>query len=209
MLVFFLLLIQVSVKSQGDWILKKNENGIKVFTRPAIVQKFDELKAECVFGGRISQLAAVLLDVNNHTRWSYKTLKSQLLQTLSPTDFFYYTEIKCPWPFQNRDVVSHFSLKQDIKTRVLTVEARDIKGYLPDKPGITRLVYSRVDWIITPLDKKRFKVEYRVQVDPGGSAPTWILNLFATKGPYESLMKLREEINRPPYLQAKFSFVVD
>jgi hypothetical protein len=31
-------------------------------------------------------------------------------------------------------------------------------------------------------------------VDPAGSLPNWMVNLFITKGPYETFVKLREEV---------------
>lgn len=96
------MFLQISVKSQEDWVLKKNKDGIKVFTRKTQDSKFHELKVECELDGRISQLAAVILDVNNNYRWVYKTKKSKLLETQSATNLFFYTEIECPWPFENR-----------------------------------------------------------------------------------------------------------
>src|SRR5215203_3879797 len=88
------LLFYSSVKSQDDWTLQKDRNGIKVFTRKIANLKFHELKVECEFQGRISQLAAVLLDVNSHSRWVYQTVKAQLLET-SGTDLFFYSELAC------------------------------------------------------------------------------------------------------------------
>ena len=55
------LLFHVAARCQEDWNLEKDKNGIKVFTRKTPNFKFDELKVECEFEGRISQLAAVLL----------------------------------------------------------------------------------------------------------------------------------------------------
>lgn len=203
------MLFRISAKSQEDWNLTKDKDGIKVYTRKTENFKFDELKVECEFEGRISQLAAVLLDVNNHYQWVYKTAKSQLLKTLSATDLFFYTEVECPWPIANRDLVVHMSLVQNLQNKVMTVEAENVNDYLPDKDNIVRMKYSRVTWTVTPLNNKQFKVDYRIQIDPGGSVPAWILNLFASKGPYETFMKLKEEMKLPQYEQAKFPFLLD
>src|SRR5450631_1162387 len=89
---FICLLLQISVKSQ-DWTLKKDKDGIKVFTRKTPNFKFDELKVECEMEGSISAMTAVLLDVNNHGQWVYKTAKCQLLKSSAATDLFFYTEI--------------------------------------------------------------------------------------------------------------------
>jgi hypothetical protein len=120
-LILLCLLFQTSVKSQNEWALKKDKNGIKVFSKKSDKFKFDQLKVECVLDGRISQLAAVLLDVNNHYQWVYKTSKSQLLKEESASQELYYSEIDCPWPFENRDLVIRMSIVQNTFTKVMTI----------------------------------------------------------------------------------------
>ncbi|PWT76282.1 MAG: hypothetical protein C5B59_07005 [Bacteroidetes bacterium] len=192
-----------------DWILKKDKDGIKVFTRKTSNFKFDELKVECDMEGRLSAFAAVLLDINNHPKWAYKTIKSQVIKSSDSTDIFFYTEIECPWPFENRDVVVHMNLMQNIENKTMTIIAQSENGYLPEKENIVRMKYSKVTWMVTPIDNGHLKIFYKVQIDPGGNVPAWLLNAFASKGPFESFMQLRKEIKMPQYGSAKFSFLKD
>ncbi len=208
LLIFIGLVIPGRVNSQEDWTLQKDKNGIKVFTRKVENLKFHELKVECEFHGRLSQLAAVLLDVNNHTRWVYQAVKTELLEA-SGTNLFFYTELECPWPFDNRDLVAHMSISQNQENKVMTVNAENVDGYLPVNEDIVRVKFSRVRWIVTPSTENHLKVDYRIQMDPGGSLPAWLLNLFISKGPFESFSKLKEEIELPQYALAKFPFIVD
>ena len=205
---FMCLFIQLSVISQ-DWVLKKDKDGIRVFTRKTMNFKFDELKVECEMEGSLSAIAAVLLDVKNHVQWVYKTVRCQLLKSPAATDIFFYTEIECPWPFENRDVVVHMNLMQNADNKVMTVIAQSTDGYVTEKKDIVRMKYSRVTWIITPLNNRHCKVDYKVQIDPGGSVPAWLLNAFASKGPLESFSKLKAEIKLPQYANAKFPFLTD
>lgn len=188
--------------------MKKDKNSIKVFTRKTKNFKVDEIKVECEFDGRVSQLVAVLLDVNKHYEWVYKTTKSQFLKKITDTDIFFYTEIQAPWPFENRDLIVHMKMLQN-SNKIITIEANNVNDFMPDKKHIVRVRYSRANWIITPLNNKKFKIEYRVQIDPGDGVPAWILNLFIANGPYDTFLKLKEQIQRPPYLNAKFSFIAD
>ena len=208
-LVFVCLLFQFSGKAQEDWSLKKDKNNIKVFTRKTKNFKVDEIKVECEFDGRVSQLVAVLLDVNKHYEWVYKASKSQLLQKNSNTDLFFYTEIQAPWPFQNRDLIAHLKLTQNSSNKIITVEANGVNDFIPDKKHIVRVRYSRANWIVTPLANKKFKIDYRVQIDPGDGVPAWILNLFIANGPYDTFLKLKEQIQLPQYLNARFAFIAD
>ncbi|MCW3090109.1 MAG: lipid-binding domain protein [Ferruginibacter sp.] len=203
------LFFQLTAVGQEDWILKKDKNGIKVYSRKVKNAKFNEIKVECEFEGRLSQLAAVLFDVNKQYQWVYKTAKSQLLKEISPADVFFYSEIECPWPFDNRDLVVRMILTQNAATKVMTIEAKNVDKFIPDKRNMVRIKYSRANWTVTPLNNHRFKVDYRLQIDPGEGAPAWLLNLFSTDGPYESFRNLKERIKLPQYQHAKFPFVVD
>ena len=210
---FFVIVLalacQLIAKGQENWNLKKDKNGIKIFTRKTDSSTIDELKVECTIEGSMSQLAAVILDMKSHTDWVYKSSKCYLLKENSPTDLFFYNETECPWPLTNRDLVAHLIISQDPKNKTMIIEVRNVDGYMPVQKDIVRTKHSYVRWMITPIDSKHLQIEYTIQVDPAGSIPSWILNLFATKGPYETFMKLKEIVKQPQYQKNKPSFILD
>jgi START domain len=195
--------------SQEAWTLKKDKNGIKVFARKTKGIKFNELKVESVFDGKISQLAAVILDVNKQKDWVYKTIKSELVKEINAADVFYYTEIEVPWPFDNRDLVVHMTIQQNPQNKVTTIVAKNVDDYLPARKNKVRVKYSNALWIVTPISGSQFKVEYTIQIDPGDGVPAWLLNLFSTSGPFESFKNLKEKMLLSQYRQAKFPFLTD
>jgi hypothetical protein len=209
LLFFTCLLFQNAVKSQADWALNKDKNGIKIFSRKATGFKVNELKVECEFEGTISQLAAVLLDVNKQYEWVYKTAKTQLLKEISPREVLFYNEIECPWPFDNRAMIVQMTFSQNVATKVMTVIAKNVADNGLIKNDLVRIKYSYATWTVTPLANRHFKVEYRVQIDPGDGTPAWLLNLFLTNGPYESFMNLKNRLRLPQYEHAKLSFLAD
>lgn len=206
---FLLFLLPQAVHAQDSWKLKKDKNGIKVFSRKTKAYNFDELKVECFINGRISQLAAVLLDVNNHYKWSYKTITSTLIKSNSVTDVIFYNEIVCPWPLSNRDLVVQMTLKQHPSTKIITVVAKNINDPLHLKKSNVAIKYSNATWVITPINISKYKIDYTIQIDPGESAPAWLLNIFATDGPCESFKNLKETLNLSQYKQAKLPFIKD
>ena len=207
--VLICLLLQTTAQCQEDWKLKKDKNGIQVYSRKTPNFKFDELKVDCIFEGKISQLAAVILDVNNQYQWVYKTAKSEILKQVTDADLFYYSEIECPWPFDNRDLIARMTITQNTSTKILSIVAKSVDDYLPRKKNLVRVKYSSALWTITPLSNAQFKVEYKIQIDPGDGVPAWILNMFATNGPYESFKNLKDKIMLPAYAAAKFPFITD
>lgn len=205
----FSVLMQYAGSCQGAWTLKKDKNGIKVFSRKTTAFKFDEVKVECEFEGRISQLAAVLLDINRQKEWSYKTSKSELIKAVSPTDLIFYTEIESPWPYDNRYMVVRMIIKQNMQTKEMTVEAKNVDDNMPAKKNLVKIKYSNATWKVTPVAGNKYRIEYRLQVDPGDGVPAWLLNVFAVNGPYESFVNLKQKIKQPQYAQVKLPFIVD
>ena len=208
-LVLISLLFQTVAKSQDGWILKKEKKGIKIYSRKVNGFKVDEIKVETEYEGRLSQLAAIILDVSTQSEWVYKTVKSELVKRVSTTELFYYAEIACPWPFDNRDLVAHMTIGQNAGSRVMTIVAKSVDNYLPKKEDIVRLKYSNATWTVTPVNNGHIKVDYRIIIDPGDGVPAWLLNMFTTSGPYESFINLREKMKHPKYAQVRLPFIID
>jgi hypothetical protein len=208
-LILVYIFFALPAKSQENWKLRKDKNGIKVYSRATTNYKFDELKVECEVDGTISQLAALLFDVNTQYEWAYKTKKSELLKKVNDADVFFYTEIECPWPYDNRDMVVHMTMQQNPANKVLSVQAKNVDNYLPLKKGIVRLKYSSAVWTVTPVSKQRIKIVYRIQLDLGENIPAWLTNMFAVDGPYDTFSNLKKKIKLPKYAQAKYAFIVD
>ena len=113
-----------------------------------------------------------------------------------------------PFPIANRDAVIHLRITQ-AANGVITVIAKAVKGYVPEKEGIVRLPMSHALWTVTPLPDNKLFIEYVANAHPGGSVPGWVANMFVTKGPYETFVSLRKELNNPAYRNASFSFIKD
>jgi hypothetical protein len=132
-----------------------------------------------------------------------------LLKQVSPSELYYYSEVSIPWPAANRDFIAELRAVQDSHSRVVTIYGPVFPDYLPVKKDIVRVRRSEGKWIISPLAKGKIKVEYTLRVDPGGDLPAWLVNMFVTKGPYESFKKLKEQLQRPEYANARLPFITD
>ncbi|MGE5106576.1 MAG: lipid-binding protein [Sphingobacteriales bacterium] len=201
---FLFLSIQLISFSQQSWNLKKENDGIKVYTRSVEGSKFNEIKVECSISGTLSQLAALLLDVEDHVNWVYSCRSSLLEKKITDTHIIYYTEVNAPWPLTNRDLYIDLDITQDSITKMMTVVATGLPNYLPPHGKLIRVPLSKAIWHIKAIDKTLLQIEYNVQVNTGGSAPAWMVNMFSTKGPYESFKNLMGRMLLPDYRQSKF-----
>lgn len=194
---------------QKDWTLKTEKEGIKVYTKSFENSPFKAIKTVCTIDASLTRISAVLLDIKNTGEWVYSTKKAVVLKQISEAELIYYSEINVPWPASNRDFIVQLKLWQDEKTKAVTLLAENKPTYLPNYKSIVRIPQSYSKWYIEPAGNGKVKVEYVLQVDPGGSVPAWLINMFATKGPLESFINLRNQVKKPVYSQASFPFVKD
>jgi len=197
----------IPVSGQSEWKLIKEDTGIKVFSKTVPDSKIKAIKAELILKASASQLVALLLDVNTATEWVFHTKSCVLIRKISDSELYYYSEVSLPWPLENRDFVAHIKVFQDPKTKVVTVDAPAVPGWMAAKNGIVRISHSVGLWIITPIDKERIKLEYSLQVDPGGVIPAWVVNTFAAQGPIESFKKMQVQLKLPKYKNASLTFI--
>src|SRR6185312_17431798 len=192
-----------------DWELKKDQDGIKVFSASVPNSNIKAVKVECMLTASPSQLVALLLDTKAHEQWVYSTKISYLVKKVSDLEQIYYSEIKMPWPITNRDVLVDFKITQDTMSRVISVNATAVSGYIPVKDGIIRVLLSKVNWSVTPVGNNQLKIEYTAQADPGGSVPAWVVNMFCDKGPFETFKKLRTMLASGDYKNVHLKFIKD
>jgi hypothetical protein len=195
--------------AQNDWELRNNKDGIAIYTKSFPDSKFKGVKVECELDATLSQLVSCILDVNTGADWVYSTKSSVLLKQVSPSELYYYSEVSVPWPASNRDFIAQLKAVQDVKTGVVTIYGPTFPDYLPVKKDIVRVEKSEGRWVISPVSKDHIKVEYTLRVDPGGNIPAWLINLFATKGPYESFKRLKEQLKKPVYANAHLPFITE
>jgi hypothetical protein len=205
--IFLCSAVPFFVEGQATWVLKKDKDAIRIYTRDGENSAFKSVRVTCTIPGTLSQLTALLLDVSAHEHWVYNTKTSYLVKQVKQNQQIYYSEIVLPWPLANREVVVFMNITQDSISKVLRVNVENTESQIPVKSGTVRVPSSSVTWKVTPLKGNLLSIEYFGQVDPGGSVPAWIANPFSTKGPFETFKRLRQLITSPAYASASFDFI--
>lgn len=195
--------------AQKDWTRKSVKDGISVFTRTDEESGLKEIRVQCKVPATLSQMVALLLDVNAGKDWVYSTKSATLLKSVSPSELYYYSEVEMPWPLSNRDFIAHLIVSQHPVSKVVTVDGPTVASFVPEKKDIVRVKRSSGRWVLTPLADNTIHVDYTLSVDPGGNIPVWLVNLFATKGPTETFRKLKKQITRPAYAGIKLSYITN
>jgi hypothetical protein len=193
-LLFCVFVFVNSLSAQNGWAVQKEKDGIKISNRHSPTSSFNDVRVEVDLPGNIDQLSVILLDVNKYTEWAYATRKSVLIKQLAPAKLIYYSEIEVPWPATDRYFFADFELIRDPAGQNMKVVSSSIPYDAPAPKDLVKVPYSRGSWNVTQLSKKTIHVDYILELDPGGSLPAWVVNLFASKGPLETFENIRTKM---------------
>ncbi len=202
----FILFLSLSAFAQ-EWTLKKNEDGIKVYTRLPEGSSLDEVRATVCVKTTLSAFTALLKDVDGYKAWAYNCVESKVIKMVCDTAQCYYTQTDLPWPVSNRDLIFRSSLKQDSTTLVIKTNSVCVPDMLAENEGIVRIRGGRSAWTLTPIAGGYVDVDYFASIDPGGTIPAWLINSTIDTGPYNTLKNVRKLLEGGKYKSTTFWFV--
>ena len=197
-----LLLAIPNILSSADsspWTLKREKDGIDVYSRRSEFSKFNDIRVDMDLPGTVQQLAAILMDVDRYTDWVYASRTAQIIKKLNQFEIIYYAEIGTPWPATNRDYYADLKISLNAGDRSMSVVSVGLKDYQPERKDLVRVPLSRGYWTVTTTSLNKIHLQYILELDPGGAVPAWILNNFASRAPIETfgnLKKKMEDLNR-------------
>ena len=210
LIVITLLFTCSSLPAQpGQWKLKKEADGLKVYLRDAENSNIKEVKIETTFDASLSSIITVLKDVPAYSDWIYKCARAERLEPAANTSSVYYCEVDFPWPLSDRDFIAKSQLRQDPETNHVFINVKSAPAYLPEKKGIVRIATLNIQYEFIPLPNNKVKMNYRLHSDPGGALPAWLINMAVDNGPVNTIKSMREMLKQEKYKSAKLAFLKD
>lgn len=181
---------QSNAQSKGDnWILEKEGDGIKIYTRISEGSTIKEFKALTTSTQPIEWLANLIDDVENYPNWQANITTATLLKQVNATEKYIHYTTDTPWPITDRDVAIH-AKKTKKENGAVLFTLTSVPNYIAEKEDFIRLKISNGSWEFTPIENNKIDVTYRFYGDPEGSLPEWLINVFIVTGPYETLTNM-------------------
>ncbi|GHN01910.1 hypothetical protein WSM22_33990 [Cytophagales bacterium WSM2-2] len=193
-LFFILIFVSTFVHAQQEWVLKKEKNGIFVYSLKTDSSAFNSIKVETEAKGTIAKFISIIKDVEGHNQWAYGTRTATVLKRVSQNEIIFYKEIESPGPVSDRDMIINLKVIGNDPNSV-KIESVALPDYIPRKDNFVRVPMSSETWVVTRSGQK-IKIKYFLKVDPGGTLSPFLVNLFSTKGPYESFENLKSLLEK-------------
>ena len=172
----------------NDWILKKNENNIKVYLRKN-EKNTSEYLAETVIGSDIESILKFILDFDNSYKWMYRLEESKILEKSNDTLFYVYFKMEMGWPLKKRDLVSDVKILRE--DNIVTVDLTSTPEYIPLDKNLIRIIDSKSTWTLSRIDSNKTKVTLQsyAEID---NIPSFVIDMFILDGPLHSMKNLRK-----------------
>ena len=200
----FILLISSSMwvfaTETGAWELQKQQDGIKIYTRDVAGSKYKEFKGEVILKTSLSNLLSLLENVKICHEWQYKCQ-----QKIKLNDQYAFRINDLPWPVSDRYVITHSLSQYDEKTQTHYVQITNIKknqlpenivNKLPDTGSMVEMDKYQGGWKLIEQKEGEIKIIIQIHGEPGGSIPSAIVNAGVVNGPFETLMNMKERMER-------------
>jgi uncharacterized protein YndB with AHSA1/START domain len=207
---FALLLVSLPVLAAGDWEVVENENGCKVENRvfPGSVMK--EFRAETIIDAPLEVVFEVQMDSNGMSQWFGDCVEQKVLKRLSQNKKMIYHVVHAPWPVQDRDAIAVVETTPDWERGKVVQEVRSIRppadreygmDETTEKNNRVRMPKMDATFTLTRISPERTKYSYWAHAEPGIALPASMLNMYAKKQPYKTLINIKEQVKKPIYWQ--------
>ena len=207
----FLLLATTAIAQQdteSTWDLKRDRDGIQVFTRKVDGSPYDAVRAEMLVEEvRLSSMVALILDAEACPQWADRCAESYVHEHISDTEQLIYTLNDLPFPVKDRDVMSRVTWSQDSQTGTVSMHSQPAADVIEERKGALRLTDANVSWHFQPEGEGVVRVINEAHIDPGSALPGWVTNMLLVDTPFITMQSFREAVRNDKYAGAEIGFV--
>lgn len=176
-----------------DWKLKKNEQGIQVYTKTVEGSNLDAFKAIAVLESSPDLILEKLRDADHFEDWMPNCVSSKLEKRDGALQY-HYVETKTPFPLDNRD--SYYLFDYELSEKKSLIKVKGLPKYGPSRKGIVRMPSIEGFWLLEVLGPQKTRVSYQLQADPGGNIPAWVANQGSIDLPFNTLRNLKAQLSK-------------
>lgn len=194
---FFVLLLSSGHPGESEGCeLKKDSDGIKIYSCKSRKSVFNDIESEFDIKATPNDYIEALLDVKHYDTWHFRSENPRILKRIGEKELIYYEKVSAPWPVSDRDMIIHLKIIQDAETGNLTVTLKSMPDYIPEVGNVVRIIHFYSVMRVSPIDQFSTHYEFHLELDPAGFLPGWAVNMASTDGPFESFKNLKDQLEK-------------
>lgn len=195
-----------SAEPAEEWQLRRDKDGIQVYTRAVEGSANKEVRSEMIVPNPLNELVGLVVDTEACPDWAALCKESFVAESVSPREAFIYTYNDLPWPVTDRDAVGHvkWAMHEDGS---VTMHVDIVAGKVPEKKRIIRLSYGKTSWTFRPNAEGGTDVNSYAHLDPGGAVPSWLTNILLVDSPFDTMRDMRSIVASGKYQGTSIDFL--
>lgn len=186
--------------SESAWEEISRDNGIIVHRQEVTGSDILAFRGEGVIDATIAKVAAVLVDTSRKKEWTPRLVEVRDVRQISSDERIEYHHTASGFfAVRDRDFVMHAKADYDTQSNRLTFYLKSATDpAAPPQEDKIRGEMHRGLFVLTPVeDRKKTKLVIEIHVDPKGSVPKWLVNLFQKHWPRKMIENIRSQALKP------------
>jgi hypothetical protein len=169
-------------EADGITIYEKKEGDLLAF------------RAEGLVDAPVLAVAGTILDYEHNTEWIDHLEEETVLKRPAPGQYVEYTHVGTPFVIKDRDFLCLVTVTVNEKEKFVSIESHSVVDAVkpPTKYVRGEVVHNEFRLFAAPAGKTQLKGEFHI--DPKGTVPKWIVNLFQRAWPMKAFKAIRERV---------------
>ncbi len=179
-----------ALSTEATWTLEKDEEKIRLYTRPVSGSPFLEVKAITVINAPMTKVADAFGDGDGCSAWRALCKSSEVLSMVSDTERYVYLVLDLPWPLSDRDMVIHSTAQIDAASKTATVKLASASSTHPAKDYVR--AESSGEYTIKAIGDEQVEFTYIMHTDLGGDLSPDVINPQVASSTFTDIVALRQ-----------------
>jgi hypothetical protein len=180
--------------ASDGWHALYEEQGILVSTREEPGIDLPGMRGQTKLQAEVRHLLAVVLDDRRSTEWAKGADETTVLRSSDARGQFIYAHSRQPWPVRDRDLVMKRTVEVLEPGKAYRVHLVCVPNERPLVEGVVRVEHCETTFLLRAVDATHTEIDYRVQADPGGKIPAWIVRRASRSIPLDTLLGLAKQV---------------
>ena len=201
LLIMSLSATAISTKTKYKWTLVKEIDGINIFEADVKGADVVAFRGETTLKFPLERVVSSLADMKRKEEWMHDLKQVKTLEVINPRIRIECYHSGTPWPLSDRDFIykAEFKYFPKVETFVLNLQNTTHKD-MPPRKGVVRGKIIDSNYYISKTDKLNVtKMAVEILVDPMGSVPKWLVNIFQKDWPMNTLTSLKKLMQDPTF----------
>ncbi|MGM0531706.1 MAG: hypothetical protein ACQER7_10170 [Bacteroidota bacterium] len=195
-LLLMLIAVFPSVAEDDDpWELRKDRDGIQVYTREREGSGIYMYKVVTAIHKEPEEIFEQLVDFRENLKYMKLVDSLAFLDHRKKERYINYMRFDMPWPVKDREMV--MDMRVTFRPDVITLESDDLPDRIQSNGKMIQIEDFHEEWELRSVPElAETRITVTGWINPGGSIPKWVVNMFSVRTPFRFISGILEELNK-------------